>query len=208
MEEKKEKKTEKDETEEEAVEVLEMKRKSLIGIYGDYVAVCISTTGINPRKNNLIEIGAVRVRGGEITEKFDELINPGHKLDDRTIKFTGLTNAMLREAPHIEEILPEFDAFLGDAILLGNNMPFDLGFFQENYMRVLKKPFPNSYIDTMKVSKNLYSGYQKHRLEDLKLRYMIPEHEEYPAVQDAIDTHLCYQCMVEDMKENEKEKEK
>ena len=74
----------------------------------DFTAIDVETTGLNPKTEKMIEIGAVKVRDGKIVAKYDSLINPGRKLEERITELTGITDGMLADAPLPEKVLPEF----------------------------------------------------------------------------------------------------
>ena len=96
----------------------------------DFTAIDTETTGLNPKSDRMIEVGAVKVRNGNITERFETLINPGRKLEERIINLTGITQESLKNAPAIEEVLPDLLAFIGDDVLLGHKILFDFSFIK------------------------------------------------------------------------------
>ena len=77
----------------------------------DFTAIDTETTGLNPKLDRIIEIGAVKVRDGKITDRFESLINPGRKLDERIVQLTGITQEDLKIAPDIAEVLPSLLSF-------------------------------------------------------------------------------------------------
>ena len=97
-----------------------------------FVVVDIETTGLTPASERIIEIGAVRVRGDQIGEEFDVLIQPGRKLSSFIIELTGITDEMLAGAPDICEGLRQFMEFAGEDILMGHHLSFDYSFLKRN----------------------------------------------------------------------------
>ena len=97
----------------------------------DYTVIDLETTGLNPKLDKIIEIGGVKVREGSVVEEFNTFVNPGRKLSERIIELTGITDEEVENAPYIEEILPEFLAFIGEDILLGHNLIFDYSFVKK-----------------------------------------------------------------------------
>lgn len=164
-------------------------------LYESYVALDLETTGLSPAGCAIIEMAAVRVEDNRIVDKFQMLVNPGCKINSFITQLTGITNRMLEKEPPIEDTLPLFLDFIGDSVILGHNVCFDLGFICENCRRVLEKPFPNDYIDTMRLSRKLFKEERHHRLGDLVCRFGIGESVEHRALSDAIQTHECYQYM-------------
>lgn len=96
----------------------------------------IETTGLLKYRDAITEIGAVRVENGEITETYNQLINPERILPEKIVEITGITDAMLADKPKIDEVLPGFLDFCGDSLLVGQNTDFDVGFIRENAKRL------------------------------------------------------------------------
>ncbi len=95
-----------------------------------FVVVDLETTGGSPTSSAITEIGAVKTRGGEIIGEFQTLVDPGVSIPPMIVALTGITDAMLIAAPTIEQVLPGFLEFLGDAVLVAHNAPFDVGFLK------------------------------------------------------------------------------
>ena len=94
----------------------------------NYVAFDIETTGLNPKYDKIIEIGAVRVRDGEPADTFSTFINPGKSLPERIVELTGIHDEDVAGAPYIDALLEPFLSFVGDDVLLGHNFLFDYSF--------------------------------------------------------------------------------
>lgn len=88
----------------------------------------LETTGFSPDKNKIIEIGAVKVVHGEITERFSTFVNPEVPIPYRIEELTSIRDDMVIDAPKIETILPQFMEFCGDAIMVAHNADFDMSF--------------------------------------------------------------------------------
>ncbi|WP_082097347.1 DEDD exonuclease domain-containing protein [Demequina silvatica] len=95
-----------------------------------FVVVDLETTGTSPGTARITEIGAVKTRGGEVIGEFQTLVDPGMPIPPMIVALTGITDAMLVAAPRIEAVLPAFLEFLGDAVLVAHNAPFDTGFLR------------------------------------------------------------------------------
>ncbi len=95
-----------------------------------FVTVDLETTGGSPRTSAITEIGAVKTRGGEVIGEFQTLVDPGMPIPPMIVSLTGITDAMVAAAPPIEEVLPSFLEFAGDAVLVAHNAPFDMGFLK------------------------------------------------------------------------------
>lgn len=95
-----------------------------------FVTVDLETTGGSPRTSAITEIGAVKTRGGEVIGEFQTLVDPGMPIPPMIVALTGITDAMVMNAPPIEQVLPSFLEFAGDAVLVAHNAPFDMGFLK------------------------------------------------------------------------------
>lgn len=118
----------------------------------DFTALDVETTGLNPKMDKVIEIGAVKIRDGEITDRFESLVNPGRKLREEIVQLTGITDEKLKNAPGIEEILPAFLDFVGDDALLGHRILFDYSFIKRAAVNH-QLSFERKGIDTLKLSR-------------------------------------------------------
>ena len=96
----------------------------------DFTAIDLETTGLDPKRDKITEIGAVRVREGKITEHFSTLVNPGRKLTEQIISLTGLQDEELSNAPEPTEAIPQLLDFLGEDVLLGHSVLFDYSFIK------------------------------------------------------------------------------
>ncbi|GMA33969.1 exonuclease domain-containing protein [Demequina litorisediminis] len=95
-----------------------------------FVVVDLETTGGSPATCGITEIGAVKTRGGEVIGEFQTLVDPGAPIPPMIVALTGITDAMVMAAPRIEQVLPSFVEFLGDAVLVAHNARFDVGFLK------------------------------------------------------------------------------
>lgn len=95
-----------------------------------FVVVDLETTGGAPADGGITEFGAVRIRGGDVIGEFATLVNPGMPIPPFVVALTGITDALVMQAPRLEAVLPAFLEFLGDAILIAHNAPYDVGFLK------------------------------------------------------------------------------
>ncbi len=153
-------------------------------LHADYVVFDLETTGFSPTKNKIIEIGAVKIENGEITGRFSEFVNPGEPIPYRITQLTGITDSMVFGAETIEQILPRFLEFCGDAMLVGHNVGFDVGFVRENARRQ-GLPFAPTSLDTAGLARVLLPGHARYTLDAVaKLLGVSLEHH-HRAVDDA-----------------------
>lgn len=115
----------------------------------NYTVVDIETTGLSPKKDDIIELSALKVRDNKVVEEFSTLLKSSKGVNNFISGLTGITNSMLNNAPIIEDVLPEFLAFIGNDIILGHNVNFDMRFIKAKTQLVLNKMVENSIMDTM-----------------------------------------------------------
>lgn len=158
----------------------------------DYIALDLETTGLSAQRDRITEIGAVKIRDGRIADRYAQLVNPGVLISPRITQITGITNAMVEHQPAIEDVLEDFIDFLGDDMIIGHNVRFDMGFLAEAEHRKLQfvSNFRRPTLDTMTIDKRLFPT-ERHRLVDLIRRYGIADTEEHRALSDATQTYQC-----------------
>ncbi len=171
------------------------KGQSLLELINSYTVIDLETTGLSPEYDDIIEVAAVKVVDGNIVERFSSLINPLFEIPEFITKLTGITNDMLSSAPTIQEVLPRFIEFLGDATLLGHNVSFDINFLYDACLQYLDKPLRNNCVDTMRISRLLFPSEEHHRLEDLRQRLNVSVSRSHRALDDVIATMDCYEKM-------------
>lgn len=118
-----------------------------------FVVVDLETTGGSPASSAITEIGAVKTRGGEVIGEFQTLVDPGQPIPPMIVALTGITDAMLVAAPPIEQVLPSFLEFLGDAVLVAHNAPFDVGFLKAACRRHAYAWPGNEVVDTVTLAR-------------------------------------------------------
>lgn len=130
-----------------------------------YVVVDVETTGLSPRYGaRVIEIGAVAIANGRITEEFHTLINIESPIPKAVQRIHGITDAMLIGKPKPHDIIPVFHAFIKDSILIAHNARFDLSFIRHEFAR-LNMTLTNDHLCTLKLSRNRYPHLPSHKLE-------------------------------------------
>lgn len=132
-----------------------------------FVVIDLETTGFDVNRSEVIDIAAVRVEGGIITEKFSSLVYPGFFIPERIKELTGITNAMLIGQPSIEEVFPRFLDFIGDNILVGHFIEQDLKFLDKYSKQLYGKKFRRPTLCTLKLSKKIFPNLKKYSLENL-----------------------------------------
>lgn len=160
-----------------------------------YVSIDLETTGLNPKTDKIIEIGAVKVLDGKKTETFSTLVNPGRRLEQRIVELTGIRDEELEHAPYIEEILPQTISFLEDLPLLGHSVLFDFSFLKKAAVNQ-KADFEKQAVDTLKISRKYLADLEHRSLDYLCEYYKIP-HQAHRALADAEATAALYDCLTE-----------
>lgn len=133
----------------------------------DFTVVDLETTGCNPVEDEIIELGALKVRDGKVVATYDQLIKPFFPIQPFTTGLTGITNEMVQNAPPIEDKILSFVEFIGDDVVVGHNVIFDVNFTYDALIRFRRKEFSNDYIDTLRLSRRALPKLPHHRLCDL-----------------------------------------
>ena len=150
----------------------------------DFVVFDIETTGFSPVNNKIIEIGAVKIRQGEITDRFSVFVNPGVPIPFEIEKLTSINDSMVMDAPPIEVILPQFLNFCQDAVLVAHNANFDMSFIMENAKRQgISRKF--TFVDTLGIARVLLTHQAKHTLDAVAKTLSISLENHHRAVDDA-----------------------
>ena len=171
------------------------KGKSLLEFPEDYVVVDLETTGLRPDIDEIIEIGAVRVQGQKVTESFNTLVYPVNGIDSFITQLTGITPDMVEDSPRISNALSQLIRFVGDSIVVGHNVNFDINFLYDKCVECFGYGFSNDFIDTMRISRKLFPEYRHHRLCDLEKRFNLHNGQAHRALSDVITTNDCFQYM-------------
>jgi len=131
------------------------------------VVLDFETTGLSPdHGDRAIEIGAVKIVGGEFVERFQKLMNPGFAISGFISQYTGITNAMLRSAAPCSEVMEEFHEFIGAHNLVAHNASFDRKFLDGEFSRI-SRSYPGSFACSMLLSRRLNLEAKNHKLETL-----------------------------------------
>ena len=156
-----------------------------IGFSDEIVCFDIETTGLKVAQEAITEIGAVRLRNGEIVETFQTFVDPERRLTPEIIGLTGITDDMLRGAPKLKDALTAFLAFAGGAPLAAHNAEFDISFIRAG-CRKCSIPFEPTYIDTLILAQNLLPGLGKYKLDIVAEHLQLPQFNHHRASDDAV----------------------
>lgn len=128
------------------------------------IAIDVETTGLLPRRDRVIEVGAVALQGGIIVEEFHSLINSGARITFAAQRIHGITSDMLAGQPAPDEVFPKLQEFIGGSILIAHNAPFDMQFLRAEFGR-LGRSLSRKHICTLALSRRRFPGLPDHRLE-------------------------------------------
>ena len=154
------------------------------GFEDEMVVFDIETTGLSNKTCRIIEIGAVKIKGGEIIDRMDIFVDPECPIPEKITELTSITDDMVKGAPKEREALEIFLAFAGDRLLIAHNANFDVGFIRVAAERV-GLPFKNSFLDTVGLSKYLNTELKNHKLDTIAKHYKLDDFHHHRASDDA-----------------------
>lgn len=175
----------------------QFKGKSLDNLVDDYVLVDIETTGLSPQRDDIIEIGAIKVKNNEVIDTYNTLINIGRNVPPYITKLTGITTDMIKsDGLETTEVLQSFMEFAGNNIIVGHNVNFDINFIYDKCERYLNKHLTNDFIDTMKIAKRLVET-PNYKLGTLADYFQVDYNGAHRGLKDVEITYEVYNKMKE-----------
>ena len=169
------------------------KGRGLIKVLENYTVLDIETTSLDCYRGEILEISAIKVRNQQETEYFSELIKIHNKVGAFTTKLTGITNEMiLKEGKELVLVLKNFKDFLGDDIIVGHNVNFDINFIYDSMKKNLGRNLTNDYVDTLRIARKVLPHLKHHKLDDLIKYFNLVERNEHRALNDCILTNQVY----------------
>lgn len=159
-----------------------------------YIAFDVETTGLNPQENEIIEIGALKVRDGKVAERFMEFIRPSSPLSSSIISLTGITDEMVADARPRCSVIADFLDFCEDDVLIGHNVIFDYSFMKCS-AAAENLSFEKSGIDTLKIAQKVHKDLPSKSLSSLCDYYQIENRAAHRAYHDALATAKLYQTL-------------
>ena len=174
-----------------------------------FVVFDFETTGFNAGgADSIIEVGAVKIKNGNIIERYDELINPNRPLPKKIIELTNITDDMLKDKDNEEQAMKRFIEWFGDCPMVAHNAKFDVSFLEMAYKKYNFGTFKNPVIDTLELSRTLDNNYARHSLSALVKRYEVPwdENAHHRGDYDAEGTALVFHKMLKKLSNRNIEK--
>ncbi len=166
-----------------------------------YVVFDVETTGLSAVYDQVIEVGAVKIKNGQIIDRFQSFANPHQKLSAFTIELTGITDEMVANAPDPEVVINQFREWTGDAILVAHNASFDIGFLNAYYRKLGYGNVENPVIDTLELARFLYPELKNHRLNTLAKKFNVELENHHRADEDSEATGYLFMKMLQDLQE-------
>lgn len=163
-----------------------------------FVAFDFETTGLYPAQDKIVEFGAVKFKGGAVVDTFQQLANPGIPITEDAARISGIDSDMVVSAPPVAEVLPRFVEFLGEAVLVAHNAPFDLAFLRAALTSEGKGVgvgggVANTIIDTQILAQKAFPRQKSYSLQNLVGFLAIPPNQAHRALDDAV---MCMKLFV------------
>lgn len=166
----------------------------------DYVVFDLETTGTSCIKDRVVEISAVKVVGGVVTDEFSTLVNPEMHISFWATEVNGITDEMVADAPTFDVALKDFLDFVGDMILVGHNIKyFDMKFICRDALEYFGKTIGNDYIDTLPIAKMYLPEMEHHKLSDLAEHYGISSDGAHRALFDCHMNQQVFEMLAKEM---------
>ena len=171
--------------------------KLLVGYPDDYTVLDIETTGLNPQNDYITEISAIKYRNNRRVDEFSSLVKPDFSIPYYITRLTGIDDAMVADAPAIDEVILSFMDFLADDIIAGYNVGFDLSFIAENLAGYYAKRLANNYVDVMKLAQNELPFLGRYKQTAVAEYFNIATAGAHRALVDCNICNGCYQKLKE-----------
>ncbi|MFK7695797.1 PolC-type DNA polymerase III [Paenibacillus sp. HJGM_3] len=169
-----------------------------------YIVFDIETTGLSILNNRIIELAGVKMKDGKVIDKFETFVDPHEKIPYHITQLTHITDDMVKGAPELEDVLPKFVEFVGDAVLVAHNAQFDMGFIQANLKRLGHPTLRNPVLDTLEMARLFYPTMKNHRLNTLSDKFKVSLENHHRAVDDAAALGEVLFHMIKDAEERGK----
>lgn len=161
----------------------------------------LETTGFNPDSDSIIEIGAVKICDGMLSETFSTLVDPKIPLPEKIIKITHIEDRMLRGQPFLDDVMPDFYKFISGTVMVGQNVQFDYGFISSKG-KAYKMYFDNEMFDTLALARKYLPGLRKYSLDALVKHFGIDNDNAHRALSDAVATAKVFIELVKNFEKN------
>lgn len=153
-----------------------------------FVVFDLETFGLNSHKNEIIEIGAIKLKGTRIVDTFSSFVNPNKIIPKKISELTHITQDMVDNAPTIEDVLPKFLEFTKDAVMVAHNSAFDMGFIRRDAKKYMEIDYKPPIIDTLQMARDLYPDLKGYNLDRLNKTFKLSLENHHRAIDDAQST--------------------
>lgn len=167
----------------------------------DFTVIDAETTGRSDKADDVTEISAIKYRNGKKVDSFSTLIKAKNPILPFVVELTGITDAMLSDAPYIEDVILKLKQFIGNDVILGHDVEFDFKLIDEAYERVAGKKLSNKRVDTLKISQCLIKDSENHKLETLCQYFGIQRVNGHRALYDCDQTAQVYLNLIKNYQE-------
>ncbi|MCF2639955.1 PolC-type DNA polymerase III [Fusobacterium varium] len=167
-----------------------------------FVVFDLETFGLNSHKNEIIEIGAIKLKGTRIVDTFSSFVNPNKIIPKRISELTHITQDMVDNAPTIEDVLPKFLEFTKDAVMVAHNSAFDMGFIRRDAQKYMGIDYKPPIIDTLQMARDLYPDLKGYNLDRLNKTFKLSLENHHRAIDDAQSTAKLFIMFLEKYIEN------
>lgn len=164
----------------------------------EYVVFDVETTGLSVVHHTIIELAGVKMRGGEVIDRFESFVNPHGPIPPKIQELTNITDDMVHDAPELANVVRDFAAFVGDSVLVAHNARFDMGFLHAACEKVGVPTLENPVLDTLELARFLYPKMRNHRLNTLAANFKVTLDNHHRAVDDSEATgHILFHMLKE-----------
>ena len=165
-----------------------------------YCVLDLETTGFSFRTEKITEVGIMKVKNGEVIDEFSCFVNPEKPIPQRVVEVTNITDDMVKDAETIDKVMPKILEFVGDSVLVTHNADFDIGFLKYNANK-LGLSLDNTYLDTLRLAKDLFPDYKKYKLGKIAENLGIKVEVAHRALDDVDTTVKVLNVMLNMLKE-------
>lgn len=165
-----------------------------------YCVLDLETTGFSFRTEKITEVGIMKVKNGEVIDEFSCFVNPEKPIPQRVVEVTNITDDMVKDAETIDKVMPKILEFIGDSVLVAHNADFDIGFLKYN-ANELGLSLDNTYLDTLRLAKDLFPDYKKYKLGKIAENLGIKVEVAHRALDDVDTTVKVLNVMLNMLKE-------
>ena len=165
-----------------------------------YCVLDLETTGLSFRTEKITEVGIMKIKNGEVVDSFETFVNPEKPIPYKVVEVTKITDDMVKDAPTIKEVFPKILEFIKDSVLVAHNADFDIGFLKYNAQE-LGYEFEYTYIDTLRLAKELFPDFKKYKLGIIADKLGIKVEVAHRALDDVDTTVKVFKVMLDMLKE-------